>query len=261
MGQSQNFLLIGLHFHHPFLQNRQKQFDPMIGCLRHQWAVCHRRNFQKHYDLAERIIPPAILTQHPSEAEVIDWSCNAAMDRLGFATPGELAAFWDIITPAEAKAWAEAQQQAGRLIAVDVGSADGSARRHLARPEILAGTAPEPTAAMRVLSPFDPALRDRARAERLFGFRYRIEVFTPAARREYGYYVFPLLEGDRLVGRIDMKAHRAEGHLHVTALWPERGVRFGKGRLARLDRALARTARLAECDRVTHAPGWLREAK
>ena len=81
------------------------------------------------------------------------------------------------------------------------------------------------TGRLRVLSPFDPALRDRARAEFLFGFRYRIEVFVPEPKRVFGYYVFPLLEGDRLVGRIDVK--RAGAVLAVRAVWPEAGVVFG----------------------------------
>ena len=109
------------------------------------------------------------------------------------------------------------------------------------------------------LSPFDPALRDRARAERLFGFHYRIEVFVPAAKRVYGYYVFPLLEGDRLVGRIDMKAQRDSGTLAVTALWPERGVRWSPARIARLEAELDRVARFAGLERVEFVDGWLRD--
>lgn len=112
---------------------------------------------------------------------------------------------------------------------------------------------------LRILSPFDPMLRDRNRTERLFGFHYRIEVFVPEARRRYGYYVFPVLEGDRLIGRLDARARRAEGVLHVAAFWPEPGLTTPKRRLERLDAELARLARLAGCDRVVHAPGWLRE--
>ena len=115
-----------------------------------------------------------------------------------------------------------------------------------------------PPARLRVLSPFDPALRDRARAERLFGFHYRIEVFVPEAQRRFGYYVFPLLEGARLVGRIDMKAWRDTGALRVRALWPEQGVPFGKGRIARLEAELDRIARFAGCDRVAFEDGWQR---
>ena len=114
---------------------------------------------------------------------------------------------------------------------------------------------------IRILSPFDPALRDRKRAERLFGFHYRIEIFVPAHRRRYGYYVFPVLERDGLVGRIDMKRRSAEAALQVEAFWPEPGVRMGKGRLARLEAELHRVARFSGCDRVSFADGWMRETR
>ena len=114
---------------------------------------------------------------------------------------------------------------------------------------------------MRALSPFDPALRDRNRAERLFGFRYRIEIFVPEAKRSYGYYVFPLLEGDRIVGRIDMKAHRDQDVLRVTALWPEPGIRWSAARTGRLEAELTRLARLAGVARVAFADDWLRAPK
>lgn len=225
-------------------------------------AVTGRKGFQKYYDLAERVIPEALLAAEPDPADTVAWCCASALDRLGFATPGELAAFWATVTPAEARGWCHDEARAGRLIEIAVEGADGSTRHAFARPDIMqaARDAPAPTGRLRVLSPFDPALRDRNRAERLFGFRYRIEVFTPAAKRVYGYYVFPLLEGDRMIGRIDMKAHRNDGALRVTALWPEAGVAWGKGRQARLEAELRRVARFAGCDRVEWLDGWRRDA-
>jgi uncharacterized protein YcaQ len=138
---------------------------------------------------------------------------------------------------------------------------DGGLRRAFARPDILEAVrnAPEAPGIVRILSPFDPALRDRARAERLFGFFYRIEVFVPAPKRKWGYYVFPVLEGDRLIGRIDMKAERDADRLHVTAFWPEAGIALGKGRLAKLEAALDRTRRLADVSAVSFADGWQRD--
>lgn len=109
----------------------------------------------------------------------------------------------------------------------------------------------------RILSPFDPALRDRARVERLFGYHYRIEVFVPEPKRRYGYYVFPVMERDRIIGRLDAKAARAEGRLAVRALWPEPGVAMGAGWIARLMAELDRLARFAGCDGVSLAPDWL----
>ena len=84
----------------------------------------------------------------------------------------------------------------------------------------------QPTARLRILNPFDPVIRDRARLSRLFGFDYRIEIFVPAAQRKWGYYVYPLLEGDRFVGRIELKADRKAGELKVIQLWSEPGIKW-----------------------------------
>lgn len=118
--------------------------------------------------------------------------------------------------------------------------------------------APKPPGRIRVLSPFDPAIRDRKRTERLFGYRYRIEVFVPAPKRRYGYYVFPLLEGCNLIGRVDMKCQRDTGVLNVAALWLEPKVRASKGRLQRLEAEFARVARFVGCHTVEYAADWLK---
>jgi uncharacterized protein YcaQ len=226
-----------------------------------QLQITRRDGFQKVYDLTERVIPAAFCRPAPAPEAVIDWACRSALDRLGFATPGELHAYWNAITPQEARDWCKAGMSAGHLIEIAVEGADGSHRHCFARPDVFDGLAgvPAPPNRLRVLSPFDPALRDRNRAERLFGFAYRIEVFVPEAKRRYGYYVFPLLEGERIVGRIDMKARRDTGTLGIRALWPERGVRFGAGRLARLDAELERICRFAGCERVAYEDGWQRD--
>jgi uncharacterized protein YcaQ len=225
-----------------------------------QLQITRRDGFQKVYDLTERVIPQEHRLPCPPVDAVVDWACSSALDRLGFATPGEICAYWNAVTPQEARDWCKAELAAGRVMEIAVESGDGSRRHSLARPDVAAraADAPAPPGRLRVLSPFDPALRDRARAERLFGFHYRIEVFVPEAQRRYGYYVFPLLEGAGLVGRIDMKARRDAGVLQVRALWPEAGVRFGAGRLARLEVELDRMARFAGCDRVGFDDGWLR---
>ena len=224
--------------------------------------ITRRDGFQKVYDLTERVIPAAWNLPCPPVDEVVDWACSTALAHLGFATPGEIMAYWNAVTPQEARDWCRAEAGAGRLVEIAVTCADGSHRHSFARPDVMAAAAaaPAPPGRLRVLSPFDPALRDRNRAERLFGFAYRIEVFVPEARRRYGYYVFPLLEGSRLVGRIDMKARREAGVLQVRALWPEAGVAFGAGRLGRLEAELGRIAGFAGCARAAFDEGWLREA-
>ena len=221
-------------------------------------AVCHRRGFRKHYDLPERVIPDAARAVRLDDDDIVDRAMTLALDRLGFATSGELAAFLALVRPDEAKAWCARALSDGRLIEVEVEGADGRPRRSLTTEATLDGLAvlPAPTSRVRLLSPFDPALRDRARAERLFGFRYRIEIFVPEAKRAYGYYVFPLLQGDRVIGRID--ARRDGATLAVRAVWPEPGVRLGAGRLAALTAELQRVAGLAGTDTIAFAPDWRR---
>jgi uncharacterized protein YcaQ len=171
-----------------------------------------------------------------------------------------LAAYWALVGPEAAKGWCRAALARGEIIEVEVEGFAGARRKVFCRPGLPQEVPPAPPARLRVLSPFDPALRDRKRAEHLFGFFYRIEVFVPEPKRQYGYYVFPLLEGDRLVGRLDAKAHRDAGVLRVRALWPEAGVSFGAGRCARLEAELERLARFSGCAAVEFLPGWLRDA-
>jgi uncharacterized protein YcaQ len=181
------------------------------------------------------------------------------LDHLGFATSGEIAAYWKAISPDAAKHWCKREIELGSIIEIDVEGSLGQRRKVFIRPETLLTPPPGPTSRLRILSPFDPALRDRDRAEFLFGFRYRIEVFVPEPKRVFGYYVFPVLEGGRLVGRIDVKAFRDAGALRVKAFWPEPGVRLTKQRRARLEAELDRLARFSGCDRVEFTDGWERE--
>ena len=243
------------------------EWHPSKTALEFLWrtgalAVARRDGFVKVFDLAERVIPQEHRTHVPAPQDTIDWACNGALDRLGFATSGEIASFWDTVRPAEAKDWCGAREGSD-LVRVDIETAgEGALRTVYARPDLIDEAADPPAVPdrLRILSPFDPALRDRNRTERLFGFHYRIEVFVPAEKRRYGYYVFPVMERDRLIGRIDMKRNVASGALEVAGFWPERGVVMGKGRLRRLDGELARIARFAGCGCVDHRDGWLREA-
>ena len=98
-------------------------------------------------------------------------------------------------------------------------------------------------------------MRDRARLKRLFGFDYRIEIFVPATKRQYGYYVLPLLEGDRFVGRIELRAERAGGQVHVLGFWPEVKPRFGAGRRQKLEAELSRLGRFVSSPEIVLARG------
>ena len=237
-------------------------WHPSKTALEYLWrsgqvSVVRRDGFTKVYDLTERVIPAEHLDRRHEAEETIDWCCAGALDRLGFATSGEIAAFWDVVTPEEAKAWCARALAEGQIVPVDVEGIDGKLRRSFAWPGLMDEAVPAPMNRLRVLSPFDPALRDRKRAERLFGFHYRIEIFVPEAKRRYGYYVFPVMEGDRLIGRIDMK--REGTVLAVRAFWPEDGVRMGAGRVSALLTELARAAAFGGCDEVRYADGWIQD--
>ena len=238
-----------------------KAFDTKIAGKREMWrrpphklaldymwyagelSTSHRENFTKYYDLTHRVIPDHLRDVEHSDAAQVDWLCREALARLAFGTEGDVQRFWAAADLPEVKAWTAAN--ADELVPVEIESATGGWTAALALPDIqdrLAAT-PAPTSRLRILNPFDPVIRDRARLTRLFGFDYRIEIFVPAAKRQWGYYVYPLLEGDRFVGRIEVKSDRDKGELTVIALWPEPGVKWTGARQAKLDAELARLAR------------------
>ena len=238
-------------------------WHPSKTALEYLWrkgelSVCHRRGFRKYYDLTERVIPPEHLNARTHIEDTVNWACTAALDRLGFATPTELANFWDLTTKAEAKTWVAQALKDQRIIAVELQGADKQWHLSYAAPDLLSQTTAPPPDMIRILSPFDPALRDRNRAHKLFGFHYRIEVFVPEAKRVYGYYVFPVLEGDRIIGRLDAKCDRKTDTLTIRAFWPEPNIRLTPPRLTKLTTALERTARLAGSTRLDFAPDWQR---
>jgi len=232
------------------------EWQPNKVALEYLWrtgelAICHRRSFMKVYDLTERVIPPEHLNARRQREDSLDWSARAALARLGFATPSELAAFWEIFSKKDLADWAERLPE--DLVEIDVEMADGSKRRSLIHAdwESRLAALPDPSRRARILNPFDPALRDRTRLSRLFGFTYRIEVFVPAAKRRYGYYVFPILEGTRFTGRIDLKADRDAGVLRIKGYWPEADVKLGRGRAERLSDELSRLSAFAETSGIS----------
>jgi uncharacterized protein YcaQ len=234
-------------------------WGPSKTALEYLWrtgelAICGRVNFHKVYDLSERVIPEAYHRQMSSEKAYIDWACQTALDRLGCATPSELAAFWGGVRLSDAHAWC--QRHVGKTIQrVVVDSADGSApRQAYARHDIdgLLQELPAPPSRIRFLSPFDPVIRDRKRALRLFNFDYRFEAFVPAPQRQYGYYVLPILERDRFIGRIDLKCDRLAKTLVVNGLWLEPGVRQSNTRNEQIAKELERYRAFVGADKVVH---------
>ncbi len=213
-------------------------------------AIAGRLNFHKVYDLAERVLPEAHAAPQPDPEEHVDWACRTALDRLGTASPDEIAGFWNSVSLEDVKAWCARSKD---VAAVRVEAADGSARDAWAMSdwEERAANLPPAPSRIRLLSPFDPILRDRRRTLRLFGFEYRFEAFVPAPNRRYGYYVLPVLEGERLIGRLDAKHYREGRVLEVRKLWLEPPLRATKGRQKKLETALDLLARFVGAEKFT----------
>ncbi|MFK7855757.1 MAG: winged helix-turn-helix domain-containing protein [Granulosicoccus sp.] len=217
-------------------------------------SVSHRVKFNKYYDLTERVIPLSYREQRYSEQEQIDWLCEFALDRLGFASALEIQRFWEACDLGEVQAWIQRQKQS--LLEVEVESANGQCTQAYAPMTIESElqALEKPSRRVRIVNPFDPVVRDRDRLARLFGFEYRIEIYTPASKRRYGYYVYPILEGDRFIGRIDVRADRKEDLLKTTAWWLEPGVRDSTGRRLQIEKELSRLSRLANVNNTSPLP-------
>lgn len=213
-------------------------------------STAHREGFTKFYDLSERVIPQNYREEEVADADQVDWLCGGALQRMAFGTEGDIQRFWNAAENEEMKDWVEQNKKA--LVPVEVQDCSGDWRSAWAPADIEARMAsvPAPTSRLRILNPFDPVIRDRARLKRLFGFDYTVEMFVPSAKRQWGYYVYPLLEGDRFVGRIEVKADRKAGRLNVLNLWYEPKVKWTSAREEKLDAELQRLARLVSVDDV-----------
>ena len=244
-------------FEHPEKRGPWWGWKPQKAALDFLWRsgelmIPRRIGFQKVYDLTERVLPDHCALPCPHPEEHLDWACSTAVERLWVFTPKELAEFWAALEAPATKAWCAAAARARRIVPVNLEGADGAVRPAFALADWEARLAelPEPPERTRLLCPFDPILRDRARALRRFGFDYRFEAFVPEPKRRYGYFVLPILEGERLVGRLDPKLHRDRGLLEIRGLWWEPGVKASKARKRALEEALERLAVFAGADEV-----------
>ncbi|WP_397451977.1 winged helix-turn-helix domain-containing protein [Pseudomonas sp. NA-150] len=216
-------------------------------------TVAGRRGFERLYDLPERVLPSAIL-DHPelSEAQAQRSLLLHAATALGVGTDKDLRDYFRL-TPTESREGLAQLVEDGALQVVQV---QGWRQPAYCLPEV---KLPRKVSASALLSPFDSLIWERSRTERLFDFRYRLEIYTPQDKRVYGYYVLPFLHNERIAARVDLRAERALGRLAVHAVHEEEpGLdEEGMQALARNLRQMADWLGLAEvqinCQRVSAA--------
>jgi uncharacterized protein len=182
------------------------------------WAgkvtTANRRNFERVYDLTERVFPDWCNGEAPDLASAQRELVAIASRAQGLATENDLADYFRLKVN-EVRPRIQELVAAGDLIEVKVEGWRQPAylRSSLRIPRVMGASA--------FLSPFDPLLWERKRTERLFGFRYRISIYTPAAQREHGYYILPFLFGENFVARLDLKSDRASSALRVLGAFAE----------------------------------------
>jgi len=191
-----------------------------------------RSGFERVYALPEQVLPAGTLETAPARSDAIRELVRRSARALGVGTRADVADYFRLRSDDTAAAIADLVD-AGELVPVDV---QGWGERAWMYAD---ARVPRRMTADAVLSPFDPVVWFRRRAERMYGFHYRIEIYTPAPKRVFGYYVLPVLQDDRLVGRIDLKSDRQRGVLRVRTAWQEPGERLDADRLAE---TLRRTA-------------------
>jgi len=189
-----------------------------------------RVHFQKRFDLTERLVPGLEGVEAPGAEAFRRWHIRRSLHAMGAATELDLSRYLTFprFLPRERRASLRALLEAGEVVEVAV---EGSPSRWLALAEDLGALA---AAARRrvaggtaLLAPFDSFLWHRDRTSRLFGFDYRIEVYTPSHKRTHGYYTLPILHDGQLIGRLDAKTHRAEKRLEVRSVHFERWFKDG----------------------------------
>jgi uncharacterized protein YcaQ len=188
-------------------------------------ATAGRTRFERRYALAEQVLPASVLDHSPDAPDAIRELVRRSVTALGVGTLSDIADYYRLYT-AETKTALRELVEAGEVERVHVHGWERGGRP-LAAYVPVGVRVPRSVSATAVLSPFDPVVWERDRLLRMFGMHYRIEIYTPAPKRVFGYYVLPVLVDDEIVGRVDLKSDRQAGVLRVQSAWVEEGRSAG----------------------------------
>ena len=215
---------------------------------RGELMISERRNFQRVYDLTERVLPEGVDTTIPTEQEQKQFFARRALNALGIATVRDIDRYIGI--SGKLGETVRQMQEAGEIIQVEI---EGLEKAYYALTKDVEGSArskPQSDDRVRFLSPFDNSIILRDRTLFLFDFEYSLECYTPLAKRKYGYFCLPILWRNRLVGRIDPKADRERRVLLVQNLHLEENIKDKTAFSRALNEALSDFARFNACERV-----------
>lgn len=221
--------------------------------------VVERRNFQRVYDLQQRVMPEWDDGEHAlSEDDAVVSMLNHSARSLGIFRPSWLADYYRLKRVA-LQPWLAQAEERGDIVPVQVEQLGDMWLHRDLLPQL---EKPQPATHTTLLSPFDPVVWDRRRALELFNFDYRIECYTPAEKRKYGYFVLPVLHRGSLKGRLDAKMDRQAQQLVIRSFWLEEGVRVTAGFINDVQRAITRFAHWQGASEVVieQAPAVLRAA-
>jgi len=213
-------------------------------------STAYRKSFRKYYDLSENIIPNELLNKNIAENERIHWLCTEALHRLSIASAKEIKNFWDVLTLQEVNDWIKENRD--KLVEVLWENHDGKYTKSFSflNIEDRLKEFKSTNKRIKIINPFDPAIRDRIRLKNIFGFDYKIEIFVAKEKRIWGYYVYPLLFENEFIARIELKADRKIKELTVLNFWKEKNVIWDDEKQKLLDIELRDFASFVDIDDI-----------
>ena len=191
-----------------------------------------------------------ILNKNVLENEQISWLCTQALNRLSVASAKEIKNFWGSLSIKDVNTWIRNNKD--NLVEVEWEDNEGKQIKSFATLDVETrlDNLKSSNSKIQIINPFDPAIRDRIRLKKISGFEYKIEIFVPKEKRIWGYYVYPILQGNKFIGRIELKADRKAKELNVLNFWKENDIIWNDKLQLKLEEELSSFASLVDIENV-----------